>query len=102
MGLALKLLEGAIRLVLHLHVQNLHSIESIGGGPIDALRNRDPAGALAKLPERIGRNADRVGPRRGFAGGCLAILTVSSRPRGAAGKPDHRSNTHLFEKSPTI
>ena len=60
MGLALDLLERGVRLVLHLDVEDLDAVEAHRRGLVDAVRDAQPL--AAELPERIGRDADRVPP----------------------------------------
>ena len=59
-GLALDLLEGGVGLVLHLDVEDLDAVEPHRGGLVDAGRDAEPL--APELPERVGRDADRVAP----------------------------------------
>src|SRR3954451_6783481 len=71
-GPALDALEGGVRLVPHLDVEDLDAVEAHGGGLVDAVL--DPESLAPELPEGVGRDADRVTAARNASWrGVLAV-----------------------------
>ena len=88
MGPALDLLEGGVGLVLHLDVEDLDAVEAHGGGLVDAGLDAEPL--APELPERVGRDADRVAAGRAPWGRVLPV-GGSVLARGRPGQPDRRA-----------
>jgi hypothetical protein len=86
-GAALDVLERRVRLVPHLDVEHFDAVKAHVGRPVDA--GLDAESLAAELPERVGRDADRLATRPALRGRVRSFGTLLLA-RGCPGQPDRR------------